>query len=253
MKKILITVLFIVTAGMLRAGSSAPDSLVAAANNAYNQGSYDLARELYLSVTSQGLESAELYYNLGNAFFKLDNIPSATLYYEKAKKLNPKDEDINFNLSLAYSRVIDKIVPVPEFFLKKWWRQVLQITGPDGWARGIIISFIFFLMFAATFILSRTVLIRKVAFWGGTLLLAMTVFCFIFVSQSNRQFYDEVEGIIFTPTVTVKSSPSENSVDLFVIHEGTKVRILDELDGWTEVRIANGSVGWIHSKDFQPI
>jgi tetratricopeptide (TPR) repeat protein len=253
MKNILITVLFILMAGFLKAGSTAPDSLVATANNAYNQGNYDLAKELYLSVIQQGLASSELYYNLGNAFFKIDDIPSAILYYEKAKKLNPKEEDINFNLNLANSRVIDKIVPVPEFFLKKWWRQVLQLTSPDGWARSILFVFILFLVFAASFIVSRAVIIRKLSFWGGIVFLILTFFTFVAGSQSHRQFRNEVEGIVFTPTVTVKSSPSENSVDLFVIHEGTKVRILDELEEWSEVRIANGSVGWIRPVDYRPI
>jgi tetratricopeptide (TPR) repeat protein len=253
MKNILITVLFILMAGFMRAGTNAPDSLVAAGNNAYNQGNYELAKELYLSVTEQGLASSELYYNLGNAFFKLDDIPSAILYYEKARKLNPKDEDINFNLNLANSRVIDKIVPVPEFFLKKWWLQVLQLTSPDGWARSIILFFILFLVFAASFLVSKAVIIRKLSFWGGVVFLALTFFTFAVGRQSHSQFRNEVEGIVFTPTVTVKSSPSENSVDLFVIHEGTKVRILDELEDWSEVRIANGSVGWIHPRDYRPI
>lgn len=253
MRNLLITVLFIFTTGILNAGSSAPDSLVASANNAYNQGNYALAKDLYLSVAGQGLASAELYYNLGNAFFKGDDIPSAILYYEKAKKLNPKDDDINFNLNLANSRIIDKIEPVPEFFLKKWWRQLLQLTSPDGWAKSIILFFILLLVFVGLFIMSRTVIIRKLSFWGGIVLLGITVFVFIAGIQSHQQYRNEIEGIIFTPTVTVKSSPSENSVDLFVIHEGTKVRILDELDEWSEVRIANGSVGWIRATDYQSI
>jgi tetratricopeptide (TPR) repeat protein len=253
MKRILLTVMLILGAGLLKIYPALQDSLVASANKAYNDGNYQQAAELYLSVITLGYASPELYYNLGNAFFKADDIPSAILYYEKALKLSPKDEDINFNLSLATSRIIDKIDPVPEFFLKKWWRELITLTNPDGWARAGIISFIILLAFAAVFAITKSIILRKLSFWAGATILILTLIIFMLGSQSHRSLQNEREGIVFSPTLTVKSSPSDNSVDLFVIHEGTKVQILDQIVEWSEVKIANGSVGWIRNNTYKPI
>lgn len=253
MRQTVATVLIILTLGSFHAMATPPDSLVSAANEAYNKGDWDLARELYLSVASQGYTSAELFYNLGNACFKDNDMPSAILYYEKARKFSPKDEDINFNLSLANSRIIDKIEPVPEFFLRKWWNGLLQVTGPDGWARAVIVLFVLFLVALGAFILANALIVRKFSFWTGMVLLILCLFAFVAGGQSYSKAKNQTEGIIFTPTVVVKSSPSDNSVDLFVIHEGTKVRILDRLEQWSEVRIANGSVGWVRTSDYEAI
>jgi tetratricopeptide (TPR) repeat protein len=253
MIRIFITILFMVLASMNGFSSPAPDSLIAAANTAYTEGNFQKATELYHAVIDQGYASSGLYYNLGNAHFKAGNIPSAILFYEKARKSDPKNEDINFNLSLANSRIIDKIEPVPEFFLKKWWRQVRQLMSSDSWARAIVILFVTLLLSASVFIVSRSVAIRRTFFWLGISIFFLTIISTVAGLQSHRALQSEVEGIVFTPTVTVKSSPAENSVDLFVIHEGTKVQILDRVEGWSEIRILNGSIGWIRQSDYQSI
>ena len=222
-------------------------------NAAYNNARYQQATAYYLSVIEQGYSSPELYYNLGNSFFKLDDIPSAILYYEKALKMKPKDEDINYNLGLANSRIIDKIEPLPEFFLKKWGKQIVHLMGPDQWAQTGIILFIVFLVLLSVFVVSRSVGLRRSVFWAGLVLLILFAFSLYTGFYSHQERKDQHEGIIFTPTVTVKSSPTENSVDLFVIHEGTKVGLIDEVEGWSEIRIANGSVGWVKTEDYKPI
>jgi tetratricopeptide (TPR) repeat protein len=234
-------------------GSDISDSLVQSGNKAYNEANYLDAVDDYLAVIDMGFASPGLYYNLGNSYFKLNNIPAAILYYEKALKLAPKDEDINFNLSLANSRIIDKIEPVPEFFLKKWWQQITRLMPPDTWGIVGIIIFVALLIALAIFFTSRSVPIRKITFWSGTLLLILALICFYIGYQGIQAVELQQHGIVFTPTVTVKSSPTENSVDLFVIHEGTKVELLDKLDSWVEIKIANGSVGWVRDYDYQPI
>ena len=254
MKYLLITVSFVVLAVVPGFSvTTPPDSLVLLGNKAYNENKFQQAEEYYLAVINQGLASPELYYNLGNAYFKMNDMPSAILYYEKALKLHPKDEDINFNLNLANSRIIDKIEPVPVFFLWKWWKQILNVMSPDQWAKTGIAFFIIFLFFFSVFLVSRMVTLRKISFWTGLLVFVLTLFTMTVGFQTNRSMKKEREGIIFTPTVTVKSSPSENSVDLFVIHEGTKVQILDNLENWTEIKIANGSVGWLKKSDYKSI
>jgi tetratricopeptide (TPR) repeat protein len=233
--------------------ASPAGDLVNAGNKAYAEGNYRQAVELYQGVISMGYESPWLYYNLANAYFKADEIPSAILYYEKARKLNPGDEDIAYNLSLANSKIIDKIEPVPEFFLKTWWRSIREKATADGWARLMIITFCVTLAAAAAFFFFSTILLRKLTFFGGIISLALTLLFFVLAFQSHKSFTRHAEGIVFTPTVTVKSSPNEASVDLFVVHEGTKVWITDQLEGWSEVRIANGSVGWIKNTAYQSI
>lgn len=230
-----------------------PDSLVSSGNAAYTEARYQQAVDDYLSVIDQGFTSPELYYNLGNAYFKLNNIPSAILYYEKALKLNPKDEDIRFNLELANSRIIDKIEPVPEFFLKKWWGLLVNLMNPDQWARTGIMFFLLLLVSAGVFMVANPVALRKIAFWSAIVLLLVCLTSFYMAIKGHHSLQNNTVGIVFTPTVTVKSSPSDNSVDLFVIHEGTKVHILDTLDGWTEVRIANGSKGWVKASDYRAV
>ena len=253
MKGFIAGVVFI-TLGFIQAFSQGvPDSLVMQGNTAYNEGRYQQAAEYYQAVIGKGYVSSDLYYNLGNSYFKLNDIPSAILYYEKALKLDPKDEDINFNLSLANSRIIDRIEPLPEFFLKTWWKQVADLMSPDRWAWAGILLFVAFLFLLAVFLVSGPIALRKTAFWSGLTTLLLSLLFFFMAYHSYREIRQEKHGIIFTPTVTVKSSPSENSVDLFVIHEGTKVRLVDKLEGWTQIRIANGSVGWVRNEDYRSI
>jgi tetratricopeptide (TPR) repeat protein len=250
----LITILLFYLLSILQGFSSdIPDSLVLSGNKAYNEANYEEAARHYQSVIDNGFASASLYYNLGNSYFKLNNIPAAILYYEKALKLDPKDEDINFNLNLANSRIIDKIEPVPEFFIRKWWNQLVMIMLPAHWGIITIMFFILLLVSITVFIISRSVLIRKISFWAGSLVLVLTLISFYIGNRSLRVLQDQQHGIIFTPTVTVKSSPTDNSVDLFVIHEGTKVELLDKLEGWSEVKIANGSIGWVRDSDYKAI
>jgi tetratricopeptide (TPR) repeat protein len=244
MKKILV-ILFACFAciGFIKAADR--DSLFVKANDAYTRGFYLEAIDQYLKIVDLGFESAELYFNTGNACFKLGDYPSAILYYEKAKKLDPGDEDINFNLMVANTRIVDKIEPLPEIFFKSWWRSFTNLFLTDGWAGITVGAFILFFVLFAFYLLSRVTRIRKAAFYSGIIVLFMALFAFFIAFQKYRSFHFDQEAIVFTPTITVKSSPNPNSVDLFVIHEGSKVMIKDHVGEWFEIRIANGSVGWL--------
>jgi len=232
---------------------SEQQKIIEQANQAYSSTDYENAISLYESVISAGYESSALYFNLGNAYFKENNIPAAILYYEKARKMDPTDENIRFNLELANSRIIDKMEPLPQFFLKAWWISVRNIFTSDQWAKAGIFCFILLLFAAASFIITRSVTGRKISFWAGIILLVFVSLSLIFSLSSYNEYSRKSTAIIFTPTVTVKSSPSDSSVDLFVIHEGTKVSITDLVEGWSEVRLGNGSVGWIKNETYRPI
>jgi tetratricopeptide (TPR) repeat protein len=233
--------------------SAGQEGKIQTGNQYYASGDYSAAAEQYESVLSSGYESAGLYFNLGNTYFKLNNIPASILFYEKARKLDPTDENIRFNLALANSRIIDKMEPLPEFFLKTGWKSIRDLYSSNLWATYGVAGFILALAFIAVFIIFNSVFTRKLAFWTAIVLLGIMFLSFLFSISSYREYNRKSSGIIFTPTVTVKSSPNEGSVDLFVIHEGTKVSITDKVEGWSEVRLANGNVGWVKTDTFRLI
>lgn len=252
MKQIFNILIFLLL--FIQAASSAKvDTLFSRANQEYANEMYTNAIDDYQLIIQTGVESAELYFNLGNAYFKINDIPSAVLYYEKAKKLKPNDEDINFNLNVANTQIVDKIEPVPELFLKQWWRSIYNIFIADTWAMISVVGFILFFVLLAFYLLSKLIVIRKSAFYAGLIVLLLTLFTFTIAFQKYNILKHQKEAIVFVPTITVKSSPNQNSVDLFVIHEGAKVKILETVGNWNEIKIANGSVGWLPKESLKEI
>jgi len=252
MKRFLV-ILFIFGFTLIGFSQNANDSLLIKAEQQYNEGLYHEAIMSYDLILETGFESPEIYYNKGNSYFKLNDLPSAILYYEKAKKLKPNDEDIRYNLNVANSRITDNIETVPDIFLKTWWNNFYNMFSANGWAKISIGLFILFLLFSTIYFLSGIRFIKKLFFIIGVISLFITLFSFALSYQKYHYSVAQKEAIIFEPTVTVKSSPNKNSVDLFVIHEGTKIYISDELDSWYEIRIANGSVGWLPKSSTQII
>lgn len=250
-KRIWILVFLVLSSVAVNANDN--ELLLAEANKSYSEDNFEQAVELYEKVIENEMESAGVYYNLGNAYFKLNDMPSAILFYEKALKLKPNDEDILFNLNIANSRIVDKIENVPEIFYQRWWKNLLYAFTLDHWA---IISLIFFaLIFVMLlfFLLTSVFWIKKTAFWLGIIFIAVSGATWLLANQKYDTFTQDHQAIVFTPTITVKSSPSETGIDLFVIHEGTKVQITDHVGEWYEVKIANGSVGWIKEYDLRKI
>lgn len=227
--------------------------LLEEANKSYSEDNFDRAIELYQKVIESGVESADVYFNLGNAYFKMNDMPSAILYYEKAKKLNPNDEDILENLKIANSRIVDKIETVPDIFYKRWWKNLLYAFTVDQWAIISLVSFALIFIMLLFFLLTNMYWIKKTSFWLGILFVIISGATWMLANQKFKTFTEDHQAIVFTPTLTVKSSPSETGIDLFVIHEGTKVHITDHIGEWYEVKIANGSVGWIREHDIRKI
>ena len=251
MKKIaLLIVVFILT---IVSFASENQLIIARANKAYTDGMFNNAVELYKQVLTSGNESWELYYNLGNSYYKLNDFASAILNYEKARKLNPGNEDINFNLKVANNKIADKIEPLPEMFYKRWHRSLVELFPVDTWAMIVILSFILSLVSGLLYFISQRIYLKKIVFWAGVVFFLFSLLSFHLSYQNYQALQDNTEAIIFTPTVTIKSSPDEKSIDLFVLHEGTKVRILDNIGNWYEIRIANGSVGWLPVSSIEKI
>ncbi len=228
-------------------------TLTVKGNKAYTDKFYQQAINCYLKVVKNCYEAPELYYNIGNAYFKLNDYPSAILYFEKAKKLQPGDEDINYNLKVANTKIVDKIDAIPEFFIIRWYKDAANIFPFNIWAVLGLIIFVIFLGLLSVYLFSGVLKVRKIAFWCAVVTFLLTIKLFAFAQAQYSILNNTKEAVIFRPSVTAKSSPDDNSTDLFVIHEGTKIKIIDSVGEWSEIKIANGSMGWVNTSVFKII
>jgi tetratricopeptide (TPR) repeat protein len=235
------------------AGIADPKAALHQANKAYNDGLYNDAVGMYKSIVDAGFQAPELFYNLGNCYYKVNDFSHAILWFERARRLDPGNEDIEFNLRVANSRIADKIEAIPELFYVKWFQALVRLYPVNGWAYQTVLFFILTLLAASCYLLGNRIFLRKTGFWAGILFLSLTFCTLIFSVSANRQARGLHEAIVFDPTVTVKSSPDEKSIDLFVLHEGTKVHVLDKIGTWNEIRIANGSIGWLPDSSMEEI
>ena len=226
-------------------GQNASDEWFNQANAAYNSGNYETAVELYDKILATDMESVPVYYNMGNAYYKMREYPMAIYSYEKALKLDPSNEEVRTNLEIANLAIVDKIEPVPQSFIERRWRSLRAMCSSDRWAWWSVAAFALLLVCLFMFLRSRRVGMRKLGFFMGVFFLIVFAFSVVFAAQLKHAANTQDQAIVMTPTVTVKSSPSDDGVDLFVLHEGTKVSVLESSNGWNKVRIANGSVGWL--------
>jgi hypothetical protein len=253
--RIVISLVFfslLLTAGLKGAGSG-PDSLVAAGNRYYMQKQYDQAVNCYTRVVQMGYSASPLYFNLGNAYYKLNNMPMAILYYEKARLLNPGDEDIRQNLRIANARIVDKIETIPDFFLKRWLYALTGMFSPDHWAMMSLILFAVSLAFFFIYMTGRGYRMRKTGFIAGVITLMLSLGGIMLMDNRKSGITKSNGAIIMSPVVNVKSSPDLQGTSVFVLHEGTRVMVTDSVLQWKEVKIPDGNKGWIQNHDLAEI
>lgn len=221
--------------------------------NLYNEGSFDRALSTWIGIADSGYTSPYLFYNIGNAAFKTGNIPVSILYYERALLSRPFDEDIRYNLEIAKGYVIDKFNSIPEFFLVRWFRMISLMFSSNLWAIWSLGTFALTLALLLLYLFSTRPGVKRISFITSifTLLIAISTIFFSFGNRAVR--VKKRDAIIFAPSSNGKSSPDISGKDLFIIHEGTKVKIEDEVGGWYEIRLPDGNVGWIQSVDAQKI
>ncbi len=222
-------------------------------NEAYNNREYARAISLYEAVLAEGKHSARLYYNLGNACFKADDLAHAILYYKRALLLSPSDEDTRYNLSLAEAQTKDRIAVVPEFFLKGWMRGVRDALGCTAWSALSICMFAAALALLLTFLLGRSLPVRKAGFYGTVAATLLFVATTAFAVSSRERILSHDEAVVMASAVAIKSSPDGSATELFVLHAGTSVRVIGEVDEWREIVIADGKRGWVESKNIEVI
>jgi tetratricopeptide (TPR) repeat protein len=246
MKKILFIIVLMVTVIGLKA-QTLQNQKFEKANYYYNEARYDTAVIIYESILNDGYVSAPLLYNIGNAYFKMREYPMAILNYEKALKIEPDNNDIKQNLAIANALITDKIEPVPEFFLTKLWKNIGDKLSANEWATLSLVLIGLVLIVLFLYLTARTKGVKKSMFFIGILLIVICLCSIIHASQKHRYMNEHNEAIVMIPTITVKSSPTTSGTDLFVLHEGTKVSVLDKDDSWNKIKIADGSVGWLPS------
>ncbi len=219
---------------------------LADADSAYIQGDYLTAIDIYQSVIENQGVNATLYMNLGNCWLKRDEIAKAILYYERAYLLDPSDPDIRFNLDLARTKTVDKVNAVNQLFIVVWFKKLLAVLDVNGWAVMTVILFALTIILTGVLLFSKKSGLRKISFSFSVFFLLLSILSFIFATTQMGNLKQRDTAIIMSPSVTVKSTPTSAGTDLFIIHEGRKVKILDSsMKEWVEIRLEDGNTGWI--------
>ena len=235
------------------ATKSADNVTKAQGDSAYMRNDYASAIQIYESLLKKG-EAAEVYYNLGNSYYKADDIAKAILNYERALLLQPGNADIRANLEIARSKTIDKVVSVPDIFFVAWIKSLTNCLSVDAWAKLGIVFFILLLISFSLFFFFYLFIWKKSGFIAGILFLVFTVLSNIFASEQKSELLDRNDAIVLSPSVTVRSTPSESGTGLFVLHEGHKIEIKDNsMREWKEIRLEDGKVGWIPASAIEVI
>ncbi len=251
MKKILLILPFIWIA--LAGWAAANPQEEQQAEQFYREGKYSEAAEIYQEILARGMESAELYYNLGNCYYKMGENTRAILNYERALLLDPGDGMTRYNLKMAQQAVVDKIDVLPELFLVRWYKAVETYFSADQWGYVSVGLFILFLVMAALFFYSPSVGVKKTGFVVGILVFLLTLLTVFFAMKQHERISKREYAIITTPSVTVKGAPDNSGTSLFLIHEGLKVKVVGQLGDWYNIRLADGNEGWVAKSDLEKI
>lgn len=226
---------------------SLKESYFSDGNEAYEKGDYQLAVEIYNQILKDGFTSWELYYNLANAYYRLDEIGQSIINYKRALRLAPNKKIIKDNLTLARSKTSDNIEQLPQPFLKQWTHSFVSITTLHGWRTMLVIVLFLFCASLTVFFIAHNYRLRKTMFIISALLLIITFLSAINAAISVNNVTNNNEAVIIAPMTVVKSSPDPKSVDKFILHEGTEITISDTQDEWWQIYIADGKTGWINS------
>jgi tetratricopeptide (TPR) repeat protein len=250
MKKIVyLSILLLISINLF---SQTPEEIFVKANEAYKKNDYKTAIDSYQKLLSGGYESGDLFYNLGNAYFKTGQFAPAILNYERAKKLLD-DEDLNHNLAVANSRIKDRIEKVPKLFVLEWWEQVKFLFSMSFYQFFILFLFTILVIVLTAFFWFKDYLLKKRTFFG---VIACSILFVFFTSAFIARILEEKNekcAVVFTEALKVKSSPDENGTAIFEIHYGLKFQIIDELDYWYKIILADGKSGWIKKEGFEII
>ena len=229
------------------------DSLFAKANKEYAQKNYEAASATYQKVLDAGIRTSSVYYNLGNAQYRQNSLALAILNYERAHRISPNDDDVNANLRLANSKITDKMEVVPELFLKRWWTSFLLLGSVQNWSVFGVIALLLGFVGLVIYLFSIKVELKRLSFYSGLLLIFLGICCISFASAEESYLLSHKEAVVFNGVVNVKSAPDVKQKTLMIIHEGTKVRVIEPRENWIKVELPNGNIGWVEAAALQLI
>jgi hypothetical protein len=215
------------------------------ANALYAEGKYAEASQAYLQLEESGKVNSALFYNAGNAFYRQGEIAKAILYYERALRLAPDDEDTRYNLELANLQIVDKIEPIPQFFVVAWIQSFCNLLDVDTWGVAGASLFAATLTLALVVLFGRTPRRKKLSFALAVACLSLSIVATCVAVREKRHINSHTEAIVYAPVTSVKASPDAGGVDLFVLHEGTKVQRLETIGSWEKIKTADGNQGWL--------
>lgn len=247
------TWLLIISVLLTALGAIAQNQPEQQAETLYRETKYEEAAGIYKNILAGGMESADLYYNLGNCYYKLGENTKAILNYERALLLNPSDGMARYNLKLAQKAIVDKIEVLPELFLVRWYKAAETYFSADQWGYISIGLFIILLFMVALFFYAGSVGWKKTGFWVGCVVLLLTIGTIYFALRQDHRVNNREYAIITASSVTVKGAPDNSGTALFLIHEGLKVRVIGSLGDWYNIQLADGNEGWIVKSDMEKI
>ena len=228
-----------------------PEQIYTIGIDAYKSKNYQQAIDANQKLISEGYRNAAVYYNLGNAYYKTDQISLAILNYERALRLAPSDEDIRFNLKLANLKTVDRITPIPQLYIVAKWESLVSSASSKSWAVFSIACMWLALVAFALYLFIGS--IRRAGFFAGTALVFLSLFFFYLSYVQSQTEYGAGQAILTAPNTYIKSAPDTSGTDLFMIHEGTKLNIMDKVGTWSKVRLADGKIGWVEQGTFSVI
>jgi tetratricopeptide (TPR) repeat protein len=223
------------------------------ANELYAQKDYETALQQYEAILQTQGQSAELYYNLGNAYYRTNDIARAILNYNRALLLKPNYDDASFNLLIAQKKVVDNVDVTSEFFLKEWMDDFGDMLSSNGWAIFGVVLFILALSAFLLYVFGRNLSLRKAAFHVAWASLIVTLIAVGYAVKQSNKVVNSTDGIVMVGSVTAKDSPSLGGKDMFVMHAGTKVSIRNNVSGWIEVELPDGNAGFIPANSIEKI
>lgn len=234
-------------------GSSQNQQLFDKATALYNEGEYDKAAESYLQILENGEHSAELYFNLGNTYYKLDSIAPSIYYFEKALLLKPNDKDVLNNLTYARNMTMDAIEPLPQTTISKIYKGFTNYLSFDQWAYLAVVFMILFVSLYIAFYYFKFSTQKRIAFIGSMISLILTITMALLAYLEYGDFISERPAVVFAEQTSIKSEPNNRSQAVFDLHAGTKVDVLDQLNDWKKIQLSDGKSGWVLSDDIKEL
>lgn len=227
-------------------------ALTDSASNYYINADYENALRIYNSIYEQNYSSADLYYNIGNCYYKIGDIANCIYFYEKAHALQPNNKDIEHNLKIANANIKNKVEIIPEVFYISWYNNIMTIMSSDSWSIASVIFFIISLLLIGIFLFSKSIYLRKLGFIVGIICFCTSIISLILSDNQAKDISKNKHLIVFESTI-IKSSPSDDSINLFEVNEGLKLEMLDSLNEWINIRLPDGKEGWIHKNNVKKL